>query len=161
MNPRTHDIGAYLQCITLIAPTAYTTGNDGSEVDGIAIDRNLETNTFARSMKVGISYGGFSAATGGAETATIIWNLQSGASTTAWTDFDDKDGTTGQTVVLTTAAQDVAAGSGVSQADFDLGAAPRYLRLQYTATLTDGGTVLVNVGGVGVLGGPPVLPHAT
>ncbi len=64
MNPRTHDIGAYLQCITLAEAQEYTTGNDSTAVDGIAIDRNLETNTFARSMKVAISYGGVSMATG-------------------------------------------------------------------------------------------------
>lgn len=159
MNPRTHDIGAYLQCITLAQAQEYTTANDSTAVDGIAIDRNLETNRFARSMKVAISYGGVDMATASAG-ATIIWNLQSGASTTAWTDYDDKDGTTGQSVTLTTADIGVSAGSGVDQADFDLGAAPRYLRLQYTVTMADGDTVLANVGFVGVLGGPPVFPHS-
>ncbi|KKN90101.1 hypothetical protein LCGC14_0232140 [marine sediment metagenome] len=154
------DVGAYLHGVNALNPAVVTatTVAAGTELDGVDINRLSDPVNLTVSAKVIIPYSYSLAA---AETATLKSNAQDGASTTAYTDYDDKDGSTANSVTVgstaTTAAQ---TGNGVLEYDLDLAAARQYVRIQLTPTFSATSADTNDVGGVMVFGGGTVLPAA-
>jgi len=162
MNPRTHDFGAY--CVTNLAltPQVVNSSTDGVETNGFAIDRNSLNRTVYRSAKVSIPHNFTFNATDA--TVTVTANVQDSPTSTAWTDYPDKDGSTAASVITVTGTT-VSTGSVQNELEFDvdLGAADRYVRVQVTVDMsqTTSSTTTndtTDVAGVWVFGGPPVLP---
>ena len=147
-----HDCGAFLSAKAALNPAVVTAGStaaDGVEVDGTAIDRQSYTNPGSDMPLSCIVVVEAYEALATAETATVKFNLQhADSSTGAWADYDDKDGSTANTINLTTAS-----GGTELQADFDLGSAKRWIRVQVTPTLSATSSDTVDYGGVVVFGG--------
>lgn len=146
-----HDAGARIETKNGLTPQTIEAGggNDNSEQNGIAIDRFAPDDIF-RSLKVSIPYSVNIATTG--ENCVLSFNLQhSSVSSAGWSDYDDKDGSTSNSVTLTTGS----ANDGVLQADFDLGGAKRWVRAQVTANFSNDttGTDDIDLGVVHVLAG--------
>jgi hypothetical protein len=155
MFAQTHDIGAYLAGFNGLNPEQISSSAAGSERNGFDVNR-LSTAAFGtkvyRSVKVIIPYSASLAAT---ETATLVSNVQDGTSTAAYADYADKDGSTGNTLVIgstaSTAAQTI---NGVFEYDVDLGGAEQYFRVQVTPTFTAATTDTLDIGCTLVFGGP-------
>lgn len=143
-----HDAGARIVTKNALNPQTVTAGStaDGTEQNGASIDRlTVGNNQTFRSLKVSLPYNA-SYSTG--TTGQIDFNLQHSSATSAgWADYDDIDGSTANSVTLTTGA------SGVAEADFDLGGAKQYVRVQVTVTHGTTASDDVDIGGVAVLAG--------
>jgi len=153
------DVGSLLVAKSALNPVTVTaaTTADGQEINGTHIDRQAFTHDMPLSCKVIAEHYGSLAA---AKTATLAFNLQHADSTTgAWTDYNDRDGTTVATVTqaATTASQTF---NNVTVADYSLGAAKRWIRVQVTPTLSATATDTLDYGGVVVFGGYNVDPAA-
>lgn len=158
MNPRTHDIGAYIKgAAALPGQTITSSTSSGVEQDGTSFDRQSLTYLY-RSCKVIVPV---SASLDAAATLTIAGNLQDSTSGSTWVDYSNKNGVVSTSAVFgttaSTAAQTI---NDVFEFDVDLGAARRYIRCQVTPTLSAPASTTdsVDLAGVFVLGGPPVLP---
>lgn len=155
------DVGAMLVFDGLAASTA---AEDNVEQNGLTVDRELVRPGYPlqQSCQVAINYGYSLAA---AETCVLTWNLQHSSAASSWTDFDDEDGTTGQTKTIgstsSTAAQ---TGNGTARANFNLSGAKRYVRSQYKANFLDGTTAAqddLDVSSMIVFGGYDTVPAST
>ena len=151
-----HDIGARLKAadggLDGVWMSTASTGENGVEKTGTIVDRHDNGDRF-QSAKVVVSADVTSLPAN--HTVQVLYNLQHSSSTVTsnFADFNDVDGTTGQTLTLTTAAD-----RGVGSADFDLGTAKRYLRLQMTPTLLDSNSSEADLAtGDEIVVGPPVI----
>lgn len=153
------DIGAQLVAKNAVNPAVVTAGStdDGQEVNGFIIDRQAFADLLL-SVKVAIPY---DASIVDTFTATLAANLQDSDTTasTAFADYDDKDGSTGQSVVETGTTA-VTAFDKILEFDVDLSSAKRYIRLQVTPTLSNGSTSsdTLDYGAVHVFGGSDQPP---
>ena len=153
------DIGAYLRGKYPFDPVVITAGagSDGAQVDGDAIDRRADVQHPVLSAKVLISSRLVAVAT---ETGTILANAQHAINSSGpWTDYDDKDESTGQSFTLgttgSTASQDI---NTVSSFDLDLSGARRWIRIQVTPSLNTTATDTLAYAGVVVMGPGNVIP---
>jgi hypothetical protein len=155
MNPRTHNFGAYLTAVNADPAITILSSADGSESDGLDIDRLALTRDVYRSAKVVIP---FTTTLSTGNLCTVAANVQTGLTTTSYADF----GSTGVTVTVTnsTGAVDQVL-SHVLEFDVDLGAADRFVRTQITVTMDEAAADICNIGASWVFGGPPVLPAST
>lgn len=156
-----HDIGSLLAVEEALNPQTIGTTADASEKTGTIIDRQ-SPNNLRFSCKAALSYYASLAA---GNTVTLKMNLQHSDTTASsdFADYDDKDGSTANSVTAgTTGSTAAQTPSGVLTADFDLGMAKRYIRLQATPTLSGGSTESddVDIAGVVIFGGGEVLPPA-
>lgn len=144
------DVGAYLHGEHALVPTILTTTGDGSEINGVTIDRNAQDDLYM-SAKVIIPYAPTLAA---GETLTILHNMQDSPEGSTWTDFTNSTGGTVTTSVIGSTGSTAAnTTDGVVQQDYSIGGAKRYVRIQVTATLSAAATDLVDIAGVMVFGG--------
>jgi hypothetical protein len=152
------DVGAYLKASNALNPATFTTTNDDAEQTGTNIDREAFSNHPALSCKVIIPYNASLAAT---ETLTVVSNFQhSSASSAGWADFDDKDGSTQNSVVTTTGTTAATTPAAVLTYDVDLSSAKRWVRIQITPTLSAASADTCGIAGTIVFGGENTLPAA-
>jgi hypothetical protein len=151
------DVGEYIAAKAALNPvivTAATTA-DGQEINGTAIDRQAFTHFPMLSCKVIVeAYASLTAA----KTATLAFNLQDAVSSTGpWADYNDNSQSTApltQTNTIGTTATTAAnTPNGVTEGNYSLGSAKRWLRVQVTPTLSATVTDTVDYGGVIVFGG--------
>jgi hypothetical protein len=159
MTFRSHDIGALIKGEACLNPVIVTAGagTDGTQVNGTVIDR-LGLGELYFSAKVIIPV--YPNLTTGVE-GTVISNAQDSATTvsTAFADFDDKDGSTVNTLTLG-ATDSTAAFTTVSELEYDLdiSTAKRYIRIQVTPSMTSTATNTLDYAGILVFGGSDTLP---
>ena len=154
MNPRTHDIGAYIKAVipAITGVSIASSTASGVEINGHSFDRLGETYLY----RSGVACFGVAATLAAAATVSVVANFQDSTNASTWADY----GSTYASVVLgatdSTAAQTV---RDCAQFDVDLGAARRYVRVQVTPTLSDPTSTsdVVTLSGILVVGGPPVL----
>ncbi len=156
MTARQRDSGAYLvtrNALNAVVVTAGTTVS-GQEVNGFIVDR-LAFNDLILSVKVAIP---FNLALSTADTGTLAARLQHSLTTasTAFADFADKDGSTNNSVVTTTAGPL----DSILEFDVDLSSARQFVRVQVTPTLSSSVTDTLDYAGVLVFGGGDNIPPA-
>ncbi len=148
--------GAYLVTRNALNPVTITAGTtaDAQERNGSIIDR-LAFNDLILSCKVALPY---NMALSTADTGTLAANFQDSDTTasTAFADYADKDGSTGVSVVRTTAGP---LGS-ILEFDVDLSSAKQFVRVQVTPTMSSTATDTIDVGGVLIFGGGDNIPPA-
>ncbi len=145
MTSRTHDIGAYIKGVkALTANVVASSVGGGVEQNGDDVDRNLVGRLY-RSCKLMVPY---VATVAVGQTVTLKANTQDGASSTAYTDYADADGSTAVSAIATTAAP-----NGVLEMRLNLGPAKRFVRVQLTPTLTAATADTVAIAGVHAFGG--------
>lgn len=156
------DLGAQLSVKMVLTPRVIdggTTTEDGVEVSSTAIDRLADTQHPYQSMVVAVPYSFTAIAT---NTGSITSNVQhSDNSSAGWEDFDDKDGSTANSVTLgSTASTAAQTTDSVLKYDVDLSSAKRYVRVQVTPSLSGTSTETddLDIAGVVVLGGGNVMP---
>lgn len=152
MHWRSHDMGSQIKSFNALNPVTITAGTtaDGNEYDGNIYDRRVPGGTNSDlylSAKVVVNYTTTIASTAG--TLIILANAQHSSSTasTAFSDLNDADGSTGQSKTQTDD------GNGVLEFDLDLAGAKRYVRIQVDPTLSATATDTAGVSGIMVLGG--------
>ncbi len=156
MTARQRDSGAYLVTRNALNPVTVTAGTtaDGQERNGFIIDR-LAFNDLILSCKVTLPY---NMVLSTADTGTVAANFQDSASSasTAFADYADKDGSTGVSVVRTTAGPL----DSILEFDVDLSSARQFVRVQVTPTMSSTATDTLDIGGVLVFGGGDNIPPA-
>jgi len=145
MHAAMSDIGALLAARYASAGVDVTAAGSGdaTEVDGAWIDRRNYT-----SMKAVIVY---TTTLQSGETLSVAANLQdaSDSSGTGAADFGDALTST----VQATGESGGSTETGVVELDFDLSAADRYVRLQFTPDLSASGTDTAELAAVYIIGG--------
>lgn len=133
MNPRTTNIGAYIQLLFCIIAQSASAG----AINGPSIDR---TGFFSC-----VLHGVAGAATGSPSAQSVIYKLQHSDDESTWEDFGD-------------AADALTADNGQVELDVDLSGAKRYVRCVATVALTGGSSPTLPVAGTLALGGADRLP---
>jgi hypothetical protein len=128
MVSRQRDIGAFLKAEQALAAATLVGSTTATAVNGDTIDR-LSYDDLLLSGKVCIQYDLTNFSTG--ETVTFLSNLQDSPTSTAWTDFLDRDDSTGVSLTVTQASTGVTTASGVFAYDADFSNAERYVRVQF------------------------------
>src|SRR3990167_932521 len=151
------DIDSHLTAVGAYNPIVLNSsvGGDEAEINGFAIDRNTIRSSgypLQDALQAAVQYSYSLAA---AKTCTLGFNLQhSTASSAGWADYDDKAGSTRQSVVIgTTASTGAQTGNGTLRGNFDLTAAERYVRMQIEADFTAAATDDLDVGAMLVFDG--------
>lgn len=154
------DIGAYITPKNALNPVTVTAGTtaDANEYEGHIIDRRSDLDDLLLSAKVVLNYDASLGTTGAS--LTLASNIQHSDTTasSAFSDYDDKDGSTGASVTETRTTAGNASPSGVLAYDVDLSSAKRYVRVQATPTLSATATDTADIGGVIVFGGSDQPP---
>lgn len=158
------DIGSFIRtvgCLNPIVLNSSVGSEDNTEQNGLSIDRELVLpgQPLQLSAQAALFYS-YSLTT--AKTAAITWNLQHSSAASSWTDFNDIEGTTGQSATIgSTGSTATQTGNGTLRANFSLGAAKRYVRMQYKFNFSATATDDADVGGVLVFGGYDTTPAST
>lgn len=159
MTFRSHDIGALIKGESCLNPIVVLGGDasDAVQVNGTVIDR-LALGVHYLSCKVLIPV--YPNLTSGVE-GVVISNAQDSATTlsTAFADFDDKDGSTVNTLTMG-ATDSTATFNTVSQLeyDLDLSVAKQFIRIQVTASITASTVATIDYAGIIAFGGSDTLP---
>lgn len=156
------DIAALLAGEPAFDPLAITAGAgaDGVEQDGLAVDRfDIQQNAAADVRRRGLSAGLFIAVRttlAATETLALIANAQDSPTNSVWTDFAHRASAQPPTIAHPT----LSIGPGVltdSRAvlkqQYDLTGAARYIRCQFTCTLSASATDTADVWGLWIFGG--------
>lgn len=151
MNPRTHNFGSYLTAVNADPAITVLSSADGSESDGLDIDRLALTRDVYRSAKVVIP---FTTTLSTGDTCIVVCNTQDSPTSTLYADYSTA---VSVTVTNSTGAVDQVL-SHVLEFEVDLGAADRFIRTQITVTMSEAAADICNIGASWVFGGPPVLP---
>lgn len=148
MHWRTHHIGAVLYPANLYGFTDHTSAGAASTGTGSPFDRLNDTSDLFRSVKIVVPYEADGTPSTGTS-ATVKWKLQHADSTasTAFSDFNDIDGTTEHSFTVSTAGA-----SGADAADFNISGAKQYLRMEVVEE-ANGTTATISYSGVGIFGG--------
>lgn len=134
MNPRTHDVGAYIDARKTINPTNATP----QTIAGAAIDR---TGFYSC-----VLHGACGAASGSPSAQSVIHKLQ-----------DSADGSTGWNDFAPAVAPALTADNAEVELDVDLAGAKRFIRGVAVVALTGGSTPAIPVAQTLVLGGSDTL----
>jgi hypothetical protein len=164
MTAMQKDIGSRILtvgCINPIVLNSSVGSEDNTEQNGFAVDRELLNpgQPLALSGQAALVYSYSLAA---AKTVALTWNLQHSSAASVWADFNDINGSTGQSKTIgTTSSTASQTGNGTSRANFDFSGAKRYLRMQYKMNFSATATDDADVGGVIVFGGYDTVPAST
>lgn len=164
MTAMQKDIGSRILtvgCLNPIVLNSSVGSEDNTEQNGFTVDRELLNpgQPLALSGQAALIY---SYALATAKTCAVTMNLQHSSAASSWTDFNDINGSTGQSRTLgTTASTAAQTGNGTLRANFDFSGAKRYLRMQYKFNFSATATDDADVGGVIVLGGYDTVPAST
>lgn len=161
MVSRHHDIGSQITVKRAAANTSVTAGSsttDNVEVNGVYIDR-LSNEVFL-SGKVAISV---SSSLGAGNTISVTSNVQhSSVSSSGWADYAyAQQGSTTVAYSETFGSTSSTAGqsiSDVAEYDVDLGAAKRYIRVQFTPNMSASSAETATLAAMMVLGGGDFRP---
>lgn len=151
------NIGSFVRVVPAFGAGTVNTGNDGSAVAGLAIDRQALIPV-ALSAAVAIQFN--ITDLGDGDTAEITITAEDSADNDSWAPLDigPPDADSARTKIFNTESEDV---ETVYQVKVQLGAARRYVRFLYTITLSANSSDAVEVrGGVAVLAGFDELPAA-
>lgn len=157
MDPRTHDIGAYITSRAGLAPVTINSDSTGAgdNQDGLVIDRLNDLGQLCLSAKA-VVHGHRTGSTGKQSTLTlsVLHSDTSGSGFTAFsTDTNPADVTVGTTSTGTPSADEVI------EQDVDLAGAKQFIKLRATAdfTATSSGES-VALDGVVIFGGAGEVP---
>lgn len=155
-----YNIGKYIKAEAAIVGKSFsaTSTESGDEVNGVVIDRQALPRHYYSARAV--VHGRLTGSTD--VKATLAMNVQHSSSTGSTSFSDWSTGTESTAVTIgSTASTAAQAVDGEIEQCFNLQGAKRYLRVQYTPTLsgTTAGTSMA-VGGVIVFGGADELPSS-
>lgn len=159
------DIAALLAGEPAFDPLAVTAGGaaDGVEQDGLAVDRfAIQQNDANDNRRRGLSAGlfiGLRASLAAGETAALIANAQhadDAAFTTSVADFPHRASAQPPTIALPSLTLGPGAlvdTRGVLKQQYDLSGARRFIRVQFTVTMSAGGVDTADAWGLWIFGG--------